>query len=811
MNLRKYSLIVLLFMIFGFSNAASGYMFWNQAAYFNGTLGSYISVANSTTINLAQSFNIEMWIIPSDAIEPPLQALVEKSTAAQNSGYTLFLNNGRVAIRTNGITRVIGTTVLPNNRWSHIAGVYNFANSQFLVYVNGVLDGSAIVAGAAPIQNNDSLRIGKSISGNPFQGLIDELRLWRKPLSINEIGKYMRTTLGASTGIYTNLSLSFTFQNRDATTTSFSVKDWSGNLNDGNNNGASGYDQTNRPSSTIALNDCVKLDGIDDYFFAADNADVSPTLAVTLEAWINPATVNSTRTIFHKGPAGGASDYALRLTSGLLSAVVNGSNFTSTATVPANVWSHVAFTYSSFNGNYSFYLNGSRILSGNISAGGINNGTDNLYFGSNGTGQFFQGCVDELRIANYAKSEYQINRFLYESIEQSNQPLPSLTNVCYNLDGYAISNSDNGNAVTFVSDAGFSGSSTVEDSPVSPLNRADALNYDDGFMMNSTSKRLPSAGTMGIVVDSFEVCLDTTISDLNLYVALNHTAEEELEISLQSPSGHIVKVYDNNMLLAKSDNVTTIFDDQSDSSVVNSARYTGLSPKVKPQFNLNNIFQGKRTAGYWKLIVNDQTGAGTGQLYSWGVQFNNTATLNSSLCLRVFMEGFYRPDDSCVVDTVKVFLRRDTSPYPVEVGVKGETPDDNFTFRYTFDSASLGNSYYLQIRHRNSIQIWSANPVSFDFLNGNLRYDFTVSADSAYGSNQVQVDSSPLRFAMYGGDVDQNNFIDGTDTQLIDNDAAAFASGYLVTDVTGDDFVDATDAALAGNNADNFVGAITPP
>jgi hypothetical protein len=63
---------------------------------------------------------------------------------------------------------------------------------------------------------------------------------------------------------------------------------------------------------------------------------------------------------------------------------------------------------------------------------------------------------------------------------------------------------------------------------------------------------------------------------------------------------------------------------------------------------------------------------------------------------------------------------------------------------------------------------------------------------------------------MYGGDVDQNNFIDGTDTQLIDNDAAAFASGYLVTDVTGDDFVDATDAALAGNNADNFVGAITP-
>ena len=165
---------------------------------------------------------------------------------------------------------------------------------------------------------------------------------------------------------------------------------------------------------------------------------------------------------------------------------------------------------------------------------------------------------------------------------------------------------------------------------------------------------------------------------------------------------------------------------------------------------------------------------------------------------------------SDVVDTVDVYLRNDVSPYQYEVGVKGETPDDNYTFRYTFDSASLGSSYYLQIRHRNSIQIWSANPVTFDFLNGNLRYDFTLSADSAYGSNQVQVDSSPLRFAMYSGDVNQDDIVDGTDTQLIDNDAAAFLSGYVVTDVNGDDFVDGTDASITGNNADAFISAITP-
>ncbi len=810
MILRKYILLAAFFAAIVFSGNAFGYMFWNQAAYFNGSVGSYISVANSSTISITQSFTIEMWIIPADATEPPFQSLVEKTTAAQNSGYTLFLSNGKVAIRTNGLTRVIGTTVLPNNQWSHIAGVYNAANAQFQVYVNGTLDGSAVVGGASPIANNDSLRVGKSISGNPFQGLIDELRIWRKPQTITEIGKNMRTTLGASTGIYSSLSLSFTFQNRDASTTYFSIKDWSGNLNDGNNNNVSAYGQADRPSSTIALNDCVKLDGIDDFFYAADNADVSPTLAVTLEAWIYPTSTTSTRTIFHKGPSGGQANYSLRLTSGFLSASINTTNFSSTQSVPVNRWSHVAFSYNSLNGKFSFYLNGKEVTQGNSSAGSITNGTDNLFFGSNGSGQFFQGLLDEMRICNYAKQEYLLNRFLFESIEQSNQPLPALVNVVYNLDGYAISNSDNGNPVTFVSDAGFSGVSTSEDNPASPLNRSDVMNYDNGFMMKTSFSRVPLTGNFGMVLDSFEVCLDTIIGDLNLYMALNHTGEEEIEISLQSPSGHTVKVFDNNTLLPKSDNVVTIFDDQSDSSLSTSARYTGFGPRIKPQFSLNNIFQGKRTAGFWKIIVNDQTGAGTGMLYSWGIQFNNTQSLNTNLCLRVFMEGFYRPDDSCVVDTVDVHLRESSSPY-MDVGVKGETPDDNYTFRYTFESAALSDSYYLQIRHRNSIQIWSANPVSFDFLSGNLRYDFTLSADSAFGSNQVEVDNSPLRYAMYGGDVDQNDIVDGTDTQLIDNDASGFVSGYVATDVNGDNFVDGTDAAITGNNADNFITAITPP
>ena len=45
---------------------------------------------------------------------------------------------------------------------------------------------------------------------------------------------------------------------------------------------------------------------------------------------------------------------------------------------------------------------------------------------------------------------------------------------------------------------------------------------------------------------------------------------------------------------------------------------------------------------------------------------------------------------------------------------------------------------------------------------------------------------------------------------MIDNDAQNFVGGYVVTDLTGDDFVDGTDFSLADNNATNFVSAVVP-
>ena len=65
-------------------------------------------------------------------------------------------------------------------------------------------------------------------------------------------------------------------------------------------------------------------------------------------------------------------------------------------------------------------------------------------------------------------------------------------------------------------------------------------------------------------------------------------------------------------------------------------------------------------------------------------------------------------------------------------------------------------------------------------------------------------------WTIFAGDVNQDGTVDGSDTQMIDNDAFNFSSGYLATDVNGDSFIDGTDSQIAGNNSDNFVSKITP-
>jgi hypothetical protein len=119
--------------------------------------------------------------------------------------------------------------------------------------------------------------------------------------------------------------------------------------------------------------------------------------------------------------------------------------------------------------------------------------------------------------------------------------------------------------------------------------------------------------------------------------------------------------------------------------------------------------------------------------------------------------------------------------------------------------AAHSGSYYITVKHRNSIETTTASPVSFS--GGTISYDFSSAITQAYGSNLKAAGGD---FLIYGGDVNQDDIVDSGDMIGIDNDASTFAVGYIATDANGDGLIDAGDMIIVDNNAGSFITALTP-
>ncbi|MBK6964712.1 MAG: hypothetical protein IPH20_12420 [Bacteroidales bacterium] len=66
------------------------------------------------------------------------------------------------------------------------------------------------------------------------------------------------------------------------------------------------------------------------------------------------------------------------------------------------------------------------------------------------------------------------------------------------------------------------------------------------------------------------------------------------------------------------------------------------------------------------------------------------------------------------------------------------------------------------------------------------------------------------QYTIYSGDVNQDGIVDTGDITPVDNDAANYAAGYLVSDVNGDGITDTADMTIVDNNAAGYVGSVTP-
>lgn len=218
------------------------------------------------------------------------------------------------------------------------------------------------------------------------------------------------------------------------------------------------------------------------------------------------------------------------------------------------------------------------------------------------------------------------------------------------------------------------------------------------------------------------------------------------------------------------------------------------SSSINPADNIENA------------VLNIETNDPSKNLFQISLQTSDSIFLNiKNLHLSLLTEGLYSTElDSTFSDSVNIFLRNENTPFELIDSARGflnTQGNGNFTFYNTGNKSS----YFIAVKHRNSIETWSSNAEAF--TGQNISYNFTIDSSQAFGNNLTL---KGQKFCIYSGDVDQNGFIDISDLALIDSDAFNFTSGYVITDLNGDSFTDLSDYALADNNAAHFIARITP-
>lgn len=163
------------------------------------------------------------------------------------------------------------------------------------------------------------------------------------------------------------------------------------------------------------------------------------------------------------------------------------------------------------------------------------------------------------------------------------------------------------------------------------------------------------------------------------------------------------------------------------------------------------------------------------------------------LNLHVFIEGLF-DGSKLLQDSISVEVRESFSPYSLK-DTKRTVLDTLGYATLLFQNVEQTKPYYLVIKHRNALETWSAEALTFN--SGFLNYDFTSDSSKAYGNNLTKVNN---KWCIYSGDVNQDGFIDSVDLSLIGSDALLYSTGYKVTDINGDNFVDLNDLVICDDN-----------
>ncbi len=177
-----------------------------------------------------------------------------------------------------------------------------------------------------------------------------------------------------------------------------------------------------------------------------------------------------------------------------------------------------------------------------------------------------------------------------------------------------------------------------------------------------------------------------------------------------------------------------------------------------------------------------------------------------SIDLSLFIQGFYQGSGVMAAsvnalayptlsDTIVVELASAETPNTILFS-QTTTLSTTGLASVTFPGIVQGHPYYIVIRHRNSIETWSAVPLSLALPKA--EYNFSISASSAFGANLADLGDG--HFALWSGDVNQDDAVDSLDHVMMESAVHSFLNGYYSEDLNADGLMEAADFSLMENN-----------
>ncbi|MEM7480700.1 MAG: LamG domain-containing protein [Acidobacteriota bacterium] len=140
----------------------------------------YINVPHDNAFNPGSEMTIEAWVNIDTRGD-----CVSVAGKGWMSSYWLGVCNTTVRTYVRGTASSRDGGTIPLNRWTHIAMTYDGAERRH--YVNGILAAQWAESGAIP-SNNNPFQVARDPNwATPPDGTLDEVRLWNRALSIDEI------------------------------------------------------------------------------------------------------------------------------------------------------------------------------------------------------------------------------------------------------------------------------------------------------------------------------------------------------------------------------------------------------------------------------------------------------------------------------------------------------------------------------------------------------------------------------------------------------------------------------------------------